>query len=324
MATINKPVDTSVGFRTWRPEDFHVRGAGQPPAPATGQPALDQPAPDHPLGILDQQFQDLQDEFRPREQRLVGDKLPTKEHRRQISLLQREYDGRKSKLTQTRNALGVITRAVQNETIDEDAGKKAMFGLVLPREATDAMFPRPISPGAEPTPFSPSALKDVTEFAGEFADAAESEGDLIPFNRDPKNKDSLIKQYQEYQTGTGYHSDKTSTARRQQLDQVWDSKMRSGKQFVAWNATDVATLRPYKSRLTQQAAKLGSPLARGIARAKKINEGKKFGSWTPSIPDKPAAPGTSKKIGDILTKNGVKYKITGFDTDGDPLVDRAN
>ena len=222
-----------------------------------------------PEGILDQQLQSLQAEFRPREQRLVGDKLPAKDHKRQMSLLQREYDDRKSDLMLTRSAFERIQQGMESGAIDDDAGLKAMFGLVSTREEMEARFPKPVAQGATRRPFSPQALKSQAVVMEEFARGAPTTPAFFkPRGAEDVPQEGLIEQYLAARTNAGY--DALNPIEQGQFDSQWDALMQGDSNYK-WNpaSTDVKSLRTRGNRLLNEAAKLASPVAKSVLRSKK-------------------------------------------------------
>lgn len=75
-----------------------------------------------------------------------------------------------------------------------------------------------------------------------------------------------------------------STAQRRQFDSIWDTKMRADKDLV-WNPKSKEVIN-----------------ARRALRAGKLPE---------------------RETGQIISRGGKKWKVVGFDTDGDPLVEEV-
>jgi len=287
--------------------------AEQPPtAPAVEQSTL----PD-PISVLDGQLKVLQDSFAQRAQRVkdYGFKK-AEEHNYHIGKLQSEYDARKLEIMQVRGTLDTIRGAIDSGHIDPEAGAKAMYGLVFPKDVVKAMYPEPAAAPEEPTrrPFAPSTMEDYRELAGNIAKAAEKDRSYIPFYGGPVPQQELVKQYLVFRQATGYDSSQVTPAEQRQLDANWDAVMRS-KGSYQWDLTapEIKALRTYGDPVLKAAANKVSPMARGLAAQQKQQQ-------KPAAGLKPQ----DAMIGRTVTRGGKEWRVVGVDTDGTPLVEPAN
>lgn len=238
------------------------------------------PPDDSPQGLIGQQLQNLQQAFKPRLAKLEAAGLNRKEHNFHIDKLQAEYDQEKGRITEHQFTMDVLQRAMDNETLDPEAGIKAQYAEVLPREAVAAMFPRPESQPQGRVPFSPSALQSYSELAGKFADGADKE--MTPNYRSifkskpdsPRLRGSLISQYRRYQEVIGYFDPRTTVMQQRQMDHSWDDMMKAGgDKYAAWTPMDVTPLRPYASTLERSFSRVtNSPFAQSFSKGDKTKK----------------------------------------------------
>lgn len=176
------------------------------------------PQMDSPFGVLDIQLQQLQDSFREREGNLEAYKLKSSEHNYHVNKLQTEYDDRKFEMTQTRGALDVIQQAMAAGKMDEAAGNQAMYSLVLPREAVQAMFPKAPQMGAPASKTKREYFDEITKGAIAGADKTGAGWfDNIPMAIE---QNSLAQEYVRLQGDAGYWG--MGTVEQSQFDRRFD------------------------------------------------------------------------------------------------------
>jgi hypothetical protein len=284
---------------------------------AVTQPAapVEQSALPDPISVLDGQLNLLRTSFEQRARRIeeFGFK-DAKEHNYYVTKLQQESDARKLEIMQVRDTLSMIQSGIASGHIDPDAGAKAMYGLVLPKDVVAAMYPKPQDASQEgPTrrPFTPNTLTDYRELAKEFADAGAKDGRR---GFDPVTRQNLqIRQYLAFRQNTGYDdSSQITNAERRQLDSEWDAVMRTEGHQWDPTAPEIKSLRTYGDPVLQAAANKVSPMARSLAAQQKQAQKKERPKPQESI------------IGSTLTRGGRRWRVVGVDTDGTPLVEPAN
>ncbi len=251
---------------------------------------------DRPESILEQHLQGLQDSFREREGNLKAFGLKENEHNFHVQKLQREYDDRKFEMMQTRGALDVIQRAMAAGQMDETAGNQAMYSLVLPREAVQAMFPKPQQTGVARRPFTQRYLKEVQDQFKEAAKEAPTTPSYLPRRFEDVPQEGLIEVYLQQRAFQGY--DALPPIEQKQYDAAIDSAARDDRN-LQWDpsSTDIKSLRTYGNRLLGSLARKISPFARSIAKTKRV----------PSLHDKfrrtPAAPEPQGTAGEIRVRD---------------------
>ncbi len=155
--------------------------------------------------------------------------------------------------------------------------------------------------------FSPGQVSSLDKLAGEtLEDVDVTRAGRIPGVRrlpfageDVVSKEEVMRQYQEYRDSVGYAG--LSSDERKQADTTFDRRVSGLKAKADWRPdtdADIRTMRGKQPKL----------IFRGF--------GQRGGK------EAPAFPATSgQKIGDPVTRGGRDYIITGFDSDGEPLVE---
>lgn len=226
--------DPNAQFRVG-PTSMGELAAAQQSVPGPGSAQADTP-----FSVLETQLDQLWDAFSEQGRNLRTSGLSAKEHNRQMSRMQSEYDKRKFEMTQTRGAMDVIQQLKASGDMDEAAATKAMYSLVLPREAVQAMFPKEQKLGA---PGSPKQLEYFGDITKKAIKGAESTGagwfDGAPFN---VSQESLSLEYLKAQGTIGYWGANPTAQRRFDMQFDLNAKNSAG---VQWNpdSTEVKALR---------------------------------------------------------------------------------
>lgn len=254
-----------------------ISQAPQPgPAPTPAIPVTPAtPSVPEPMDILSGHLDSLQQTFRQKEQQLRSltegpNRITPAQYASQIQRLQADYDQQKAQITQTQGTFSVLQSAIESGRIDPDTGRKAMYSLVLPKEAVYALYPKAEAASAEPTrrPFSPTALLDYADTAAEFAQAVDRRSFFSPASAEIVPQTDLLKQYTAWRTQSGY--DSLTANEQRQLDAEWDAVMR-GDPRRQWDTSDpqIKALRTYGDPVLRAAATRVSPLARELAAEQK-------------------------------------------------------
>lgn len=223
---------------------------------------------DSPYGIVEQNYQGIQKNLQGQYQRdasvLEKQYLTDADFKNKLSTLRTKYQ---TNLNQYRirgqqqvRELQTIQRLMNQGAIDQQAGQRAMWRLVLPAEAERAMFPG--QPSARP--FSPGQLGAYKKMMGEFAVAGKKEIRWGP----NWSQESLIKQYIGARQQAGYDDPSWTATQRRQFDVEWDDLMLGEKEFQ-WDpkVPEIRGLRA-AGKLQEAVAKQITPLAASVAKAK--------------------------------------------------------
>ena len=100
-----------------------------------------------PYSILDSQLLELKRTTQQQEYSLVRrvrqEQISNQQYSSEISQLQGQYDAQRNRILNTKKSMGIIKNLVAQGSISPEAGKEAMWRLVLPEETQRAMFQRP-------------------------------------------------------------------------------------------------------------------------------------------------------------------------------------
>lgn len=176
----------------------------------------------------------------------------------------------RSKKRQQMGELETIQRLIDQGVIDQQAGQKAMWRMVLPKETHGAMFP---AGGA----FSPGQLKAYKEQMTEFALSGKEEPG-IEWGKPVRTQGTLVQQYLKARSQAGYDDPSWTPTQKRQYDVEWDALM-AGESYLRWDplSPEVRAIRA-KGKLQEAAAKQITPLAASVAKAK-VRGGKPMYGW---------------------------------------------
>jgi len=161
-----------------------------------------------------------------------------------------------AKSKQQTGELQTIQRLMDQGVINPEAGQKAMWRLVLPKETHGAMFP---SGGA----FSPGQLKAYKEQMTEFALSGKEEPG-IEWGKPVRTQGTLVQQYLKARSQAGYDDPSWTPTQKRQYDVEWDALM-AGESYLRWDplSPEVRAIRA-KGKLQEAVAKQITPLAASV------------------------------------------------------------
>jgi hypothetical protein len=182
----------------------------------------------------------------------------------QNAWLQRKYASEKSV-----QSINRIKTMVAQGQMDARLGEQAMFKMVLEPESYAAKYPKPPT-DRRAAPMSSSGVRSASTLMGEFASGFE-EKKGFEWGKPKMTMTSMVDQYADWQVQVGY--DQLDALHQRQLDQRWDTMMKSDKQYSRWFAkkggsepiAEVKALRA-KSKLGKEMSKrLVPPSSRAVS-----------------------------------------------------------
>ena len=186
----------------------------------------------NPREVIQQQFQQMHNQFAEQEQILQRTPMSDEDFTNSMAELQSKYVQAKSKFDSSTAELDTVERLTQQGLITPEAGEQAMFKMVMPPEATQAMYPRQATERRPSRPLTPGQTENFNESILEHAKSAPS----IPWYQRPgradKTQASLVDAYMKWRERIQY--DAYEPHHQKQLDVEWDSVM-AGDDEYDWN-----------------------------------------------------------------------------------------
>ena len=195
--------------------------------PNTGLPS---PA-STPMLMLENNYRQLQEWGGRQEQELQSLDLDDEMFADRMQKLQTDYDKQRADIETNMNTVRQTQNWIDLGIIDETAGSKLKWRVVVPEEALDMMFPEPETvPEADTSrrPLTPDQLGDLRIKA--FVKKAKV---AMP-GRNRPTYESLLKQYKAWQTAIGYHGKQFTNTEREQVDREWDTWVKNTHPETAW------------------------------------------------------------------------------------------
>ncbi len=205
-----------------------------------------------PKLLLEKQYRALQAQGQEWGENLQAQELDDDAYAEALEAFQTDYDEQLNAITANMETVRQTQQWIDIGMIDANAGRKAMWETIVPKEIQEAMYPRPET---EPmrAPFSPGQLETHQERIEEFAGSATKEK-RFRFGYDFLRKDvrthgTILKQYKAWRTNIGY--DDMTAVQQRQVDNEWDAEIRN----KGWDwRPDLAEVKALRAK---------GPLARG-------------------------------------------------------------
>lgn len=179
-----------------------------------------------PRLLLEKQYRALQAQGQEWGENLQAQELDDKAYAAALEEFQTGYDAQLNTITANMETVRQTQEWIDIGMIDPEAGRKAMWETIVPKEIQEAMYPRQ---EAEPmrAPFSPGQMKTHRESIEEFAGAAAGKryGRFTGWDWTKKDKPptapALYQKYKSWRTNIGY--DDMTAVQQRQLDGEWDT-----------------------------------------------------------------------------------------------------
>lgn len=232
-----------------------------------------------PGRILQERYGRFEQHLRSQSNREIGNlknqRLPAAQAQQQLNKIVKKYRGvvdqERYKLGQQTQQLEHIQSLVSAGNITQEAGNRAAWNMVMPREVAEAIQPERQTSG---TPFAVGSLQS-TAMLGSIKSHADAAPDIrgLEWGRPRKKKEDLVIQYQRWRDYVGYES--LNPTKQNQLDIQWDAYMRGNEAYEQWwsdkkdkrtPAVEIQALRP-GGRIAGAMRKRisGTPIVPGIS-----------------------------------------------------------
>jgi hypothetical protein len=228
-----------------QPSDFQTGSADEIAAstlknlpPSGGQPAAPSGNSNSPYAIIQSKFNDVKymlgNQFQADEQALQSQYLSDEQYEVKSAELNAHYSNLLSaQSTQFRSQISELNRIkamVGRGEVDARAASQAGWQMVLPRETFEAKFPV-MKEVKGTTPMSSAGVRSADALMEEFAQGfKEKRG--FEIGAPKMTKESILEQYSNWRDQIGHKN--IDSDHMDQLNQRWDSMMRSDKQFSSW------------------------------------------------------------------------------------------
>ncbi len=169
--------------------------------------------------------------------------------------LQRKYSSERSA-----KSINRIQTMVAQGKMDARLGEEAAFKMVMEPEAFAATYPKQTTQRAA-APMSSAGVRSSTTLMSEFMQGFEEKRGL-EWGKPKKTVESMLEQYSSWQVQVGY--DQLDPQHQRQLDQRWDSLMRSDKTLKNWfgdNKKPIAEVRAMRAQ-----GKIGKEMSKRLVR----------------------------------------------------------
>jgi hypothetical protein len=166
------------------------------------------------------------------------------------------YAQREFSVQQSTQSIKRIQEAVAKGTMDARMGEQAAWKMVLEPEAYSAKYPKVDKPE---DPMSSAAVRSSSSLMGEFISGAKEKRGL-EWGKPKMTVESMVDQYTAWREQVGY--DSLDPMHQRQLDQRWDSIMRTDKQYSTW-FTDKTKKKPIAE---VKSLRLKSPIGREMSK----------------------------------------------------------
>jgi hypothetical protein len=214
-----------------------------------GQPQQVSPS----IQILQQQDESyansLQQQFANESQALEQQFMSDEQFTNRSATLKAKYQDawlkRKFASEQSAQSINRINTMVAQGKMDARLGEEATFKMVMEPEAYAAKYPKQ---GTRQRPMSSSGVRSSSALMGEFMSGFEEKRGF-EWGAPKMTTESMLNQYADWRQQVGY--DQLDPTHQRQLDQRWDSLMRSDKQTSSWfgdNKEPIAEVRAMRAR----------------------------------------------------------------------------
>lgn len=243
----------------------------QLPSQGQGQPQQVDPS----IQILQQQDQSFgeslqmqyKNEMGALEQQFMTDEQFTNKSASLQAKYQNAWLQRKFASEQSAQSINRIKTMVASGRMDARLGEEAAFKMVMEPEAFAAKYPKQTAKRGA-APMSSAGVRSSTSLMGEFVGGFEEKRGF-EFGKPKMTKESMLEQYSDWRTQVGY--DQLDPMHQRQLDQRWDSLMRSDKQHSTWFGKDkqpiaeVKAMRAKGSIAKEMSKRLMPPSSRAVS-----------------------------------------------------------
>ena len=227
-------------------------------------PAKKQQDPSAILGSYQKQTYDhLRAQYDNEAQALGQATMTDRDFKRSVNQLNTKYTSKintfKLRSQQETQQLQQVQSLVDQGNITPEAGREAMWRMVLPQETQRAMF----SSQRETSPYSMSQLKGaIAKSVEEFAEgAADTPG--LEWGAPKKTQGDLTSQYMKWRALISY--DQLEPVRQNQLDLQCDAYMRSNDKFDEWWVDNKKRRPRAEISATRPAGRIGAAMKKRIA-----------------------------------------------------------
>ncbi len=173
-----------------------------------------------PKLLLEKQYRALQAQGQEWGENPQLQELDDNAYAEALEAFQTDYDAQLNAITANMETVRQTQEWVDMGLIEPDAGRKAMWETIVPKEIQEAMYPRQ---AAEPmrAPFSPDQLKTHAERIEEFTKSAKALSPDTWGRNKPPTPPMIYMKYKAWRTNIGY--DDMTAAQQRQVDNEWDT-----------------------------------------------------------------------------------------------------
>ncbi len=173
-----------------------------------------------PKLLLEKQYRALQAQGQEWGENPQLQELDDKAYAEALEEFQTGYDAQLNAITANMETVRQTQEWVNMGLIDPEAGRKAMWETIVPKEIQEAMYPRQ---AAEPVraPFSPGAMDTHQDRIKEFTESAKALSPDTWGRNKPPTSPMIYQRYKAWRANIGY--DDMTTSQQRQVDNEWDN-----------------------------------------------------------------------------------------------------